>query len=88
VLPTLRPVLDVGHPAPIGAAEPWQPLARGPPEPLPAMPYALGATDRPVVAGLADGQPWERRDGGDSSAEMRFEGDPPGALVALVHAGT
>ena len=36
--------------------EPWQPLAGGLPEPLPAMPYALCATDGRLFAGLADGQ--------------------------------
>jgi hypothetical protein len=36
-------------------SEPWQPLAGGLPEPLPAMPDALLATDRRLFAGLADG---------------------------------
>ena len=57
------------------------------PEPLPAMPYALCATDGRLFAGLADGQLWESRDGGDSWTAMRLEGDVPGALVALVYAG-
>ena len=46
--------------------EPWQPLTGGLPEPLPAMPYALLATDGRLFAGLADGQLWESRDRGDS----------------------
>ena len=37
-------------------AEPWRPLADGLPEPLPAMPYALLATDGRLFAGLADGR--------------------------------
>ncbi len=35
-------------------------------EPLPAMPYALVATDGRLFAGLSDGQLWESRDRGDS----------------------
>ena len=51
--------------------EPWQPLAGGLPEPLPAMPYALLATDGRLFAGLADGQLWESRDRGDSWTRCR-----------------
>jgi photosystem II stability/assembly factor-like uncharacterized protein len=61
--------------------EPWQPLSGGLPEPLPAMPYALLATEGRVFAGLANGQLWESRDGGDSWTAMRLQG---GALVAVL----
>jgi hypothetical protein len=63
--------------------EPWQPLAGGLPEPLPAMPYALLATDGRLFAGLADGQLWESRDQGERWSPLRLEGDAPEALVAL-----
>jgi hypothetical protein len=67
--------------------ESWRPLAGGLPEPLPAMPYALCATDGRLFAGLAEGQLWESRDGGDSWSAIRVEGDALGALLALVDAG-
>ena len=67
--------------------EPWRPLAGGLPDPLPAMPYALLATDGRLFAGFADGQIWESRDGGDSWASLRLEGDALDGLVALVNAG-
>src|SRR5216683_8298257 len=57
------------------AGETWQPLTGGLPEPLPAMPYALLATDGRLFAGLADGQLWESRDRGDSWTPMRLQGD-------------
>jgi photosystem II stability/assembly factor-like uncharacterized protein len=63
--------------------EPWQPLAGGLPEPLPAMPYALLAADGRLFAGLADGQIWESRDRGDSWVPLRLEGERIGALLAL-----
>jgi photosystem II stability/assembly factor-like uncharacterized protein len=66
--------------------ETWEPLAGGLPEPLPAMPYALLATDGRLFAGLADGQLWESRDQGDSLAPLRLNGDPLDALVALGYA--
>jgi photosystem II stability/assembly factor-like uncharacterized protein len=66
---------------------PWQPLAGGLPEPLPAMPYALLATDSRLFAGLADGQIWESRDRGDSWSALRLEGDELRRLVALARAG-
>jgi hypothetical protein len=47
-------------------AEPWSALSGGLPEPLPAMPYALIATDGRLFAGLSDGQIWESNDRGDS----------------------
>jgi photosystem II stability/assembly factor-like uncharacterized protein len=61
----------------------WQSLAGGLPEPLPAMPYALLATDGRLFAGLADGQLWESRDRGDSWSQLRLGGDELRALVAL-----
>jgi photosystem II stability/assembly factor-like uncharacterized protein len=66
--------------------EPWQPLSGGLPEPLPAMPYALLATDGRLLAGLADGQLWESRDGGESWTPLRLRGDPVDNLVALAYA--
>ncbi len=63
--------------------EPWQPLTGGLPEPLPAMPYALLATDGRLFAGLANGQLWESRDHGESWSPLRLSGDAPEALVAL-----
>jgi photosystem II stability/assembly factor-like uncharacterized protein len=66
--------------------EPWRLLAGGLPEPLPAMPYALLATDARLCAGLADGQLWESRDQGDSWTALRLEGSPLGGLLALVSA--
>jgi len=68
--------------------EPWEPLTGGLPHPLPAMPYALIATDGRLFAGLADGQLWESRDEGDSWAALRLSGDPIDALVALGYAGS
>jgi photosystem II stability/assembly factor-like uncharacterized protein len=66
--------------------EPWQPLTGGLPEPLPAMPYALLATDGCLFAGLADGKLWESRDHGDSWTPTRLQGDPLPALLALAPA--
>jgi photosystem II stability/assembly factor-like uncharacterized protein len=66
--------------------EPWQPLTGGLPEPLPAMPYALLATDDRLFAGLANGQLWESRDRGDSWTAMRLEGDMLVAVLALAPA--
>ena len=62
---------------------PWEPLAGGLPDPLPAMPYALLATEGRLFAGLADGQIWESADGGDRWAALRLEGERIGSLVAL-----
>jgi photosystem II stability/assembly factor-like uncharacterized protein len=65
--------------------EPWRALAGGLPEPLPAMPYALVAGDGRLFAGLADGEIWESRDGGDSWTAAAVEGEVP-ALRALTYA--
>jgi hypothetical protein len=66
---------------------PWQPLAGGLPEPLPAMPYALVAVEHRLFAGLADGQLWEGADRGDSWNACALRGDPLPALHALAYAG-
>src|SRR5919204_209036 len=66
-----------------GDGEPWEPLAGGLPEPLPAMPYALLASNGRLFAGLADGQLWESADRGESWTALRQRGDALGALVAL-----
>jgi photosystem II stability/assembly factor-like uncharacterized protein len=58
---------------------PWHTLDGGLPAPLPAMPYALLATDDRLFAGLSDGQLWESRDRGDT---WRACAELP-ALVAL-----
>jgi hypothetical protein len=65
---------------------PWQPLTGGLPEPLPAMPYALVATDGRLFAGLADGQLWESQDRGDSWARAQPHGDALDGLVAVAFA--
>ena len=67
------------------AGEPWHALADGLPEPLPAMPYALVATEGRLFAGLADGQLWESSDRGDNWRACRFQGDSITALRALVY---
>ena len=66
--------------------QPWQSLAGGLPEPLPAMPYALLATDGRLFAGLADGQLWESRDRGDTWTPLQLEGDSVAAVLALAPA--
>src|SRR5919204_105027 len=53
------------------------------PEPLPAMPYALVATEGRLFAGLADGQLWESNDRGDSWHACALEGDSLTRLNAL-----
>ena len=69
-----------------GRNAPWEPLAGGLPEPLPAMPYALVARDDRVVAGLANGEIWESRDGGDGWTRWRLGGDRLDRLTALATA--
>jgi len=64
----------------------WQALAGGLPEPLPAMPYALVATDRRLFAGLADGQLWESVDRGEHWDACALEGDVLPRLNALAYA--
>jgi hypothetical protein len=65
------------------AGGPWEALGGGLPEPLPAMPYALVATDGRLFAGLADGQLWESGDRGDTWAACGVIGGKLGAVVAL-----
>jgi hypothetical protein len=65
--------------------EPWEALAGGLPEPLPAMPYALLATEDRLLAGLANGRIWESGDRGDSWTECVLDGQVD-ALLALEHA--
>jgi photosystem II stability/assembly factor-like uncharacterized protein len=64
----------------------WRSLAGGLPDPLPAMPYALVATDQRLFAGLADGQLWESRDRGDTWRACQLRGDEFKGLDALAHA--
>jgi len=64
----------------------WRALAGGLPEPLPAMPYALMATDGRLFAGLADGQLWESADRGESWHRCTLEGDALTRLNALAYA--
>jgi photosystem II stability/assembly factor-like uncharacterized protein len=64
----------------------WRALTGGLPEPLPAMPYALVATDGRLFAGLADGQLWESSDHGESWHACALEGDSLKRLNALVFA--
>jgi photosystem II stability/assembly factor-like uncharacterized protein len=68
--------------------DPWEALAGGLPEPLPAMPYALVAGDGRVFAGMADGQIWESRDRGDTWRACVVTGDSITELHALVHTST
>jgi photosystem II stability/assembly factor-like uncharacterized protein len=63
--------------------EPWRPLRGGLPQPLPAMPYALLATDGRVFAGLANGQLWESGDRGDTWTALQLDGDSLDAILAL-----
>jgi photosystem II stability/assembly factor-like uncharacterized protein len=64
----------------------WRALAGGLPEPLPAMPYALVATDRRLFAGLADGQLWESPDRGDTWRACSLRGDALTELHAFAWA--
>ena len=61
----------------------WDALAGGLPEPLPAMPYALVATEHRLFAGLANGELWESHDRGDTWRRCELRGDPLTRLVAL-----
>jgi len=63
--------------------EPWQQLGGGLPEPLPAMPYALVATEGRLFAGLANGQLWESGDRGDTWTNLQLDGDSLDGVVAL-----
>jgi photosystem II stability/assembly factor-like uncharacterized protein len=69
------------------AGETWHAVGDGLPDPLPAMPYAVVAADGRLFAGLADGQIWESRDGGDHWRACNVRGDAPTELHALAFAG-
>jgi photosystem II stability/assembly factor-like uncharacterized protein len=64
----------------------WEALAGGLPESLPAMPYALVATEGRLFAGLANGELWESRDRGNSWRRSELSRPLP-RLLALAHAG-
>jgi photosystem II stability/assembly factor-like uncharacterized protein len=66
--------------------EPWRALSGGLPEPLPAMPYALVATEGRLFAGLSDGQIWESGDCGDTWQHLRLDGASIPAVNALAFA--
>jgi photosystem II stability/assembly factor-like uncharacterized protein len=66
--------------------EPWRPLGTGLPDPLPAMPYTLLATEGRLFAGLADGQLWESPDQGDSWMPLQLGEARLDSLVALNYA--
>src|SRR6266540_2200916 len=68
------------------ADEPSGVLAGGLPEPLPAMPYALVATDGRLLAGLADGQIWESGDRGDTWRACVLHGGELTTMQALAWA--
>ena len=64
-------------------SQPWESLGGGLPEPLPAMPYALLATDGRLFAGFANGLLWESRDRGESWTGVQLNGDRVDGLLAL-----
>jgi BNR/Asp-box repeat len=64
--------------------EPWQALAGGLPEPLPAMPYALLASGDGLFAGLANGELWEGKARGERWTRCAVEGAPLPRIRALV----
>jgi photosystem II stability/assembly factor-like uncharacterized protein len=68
------------------AGEPWRALGGGLPDPLPAMPYTLVATDGRLFAGLANGSIWESGDHGGTWRSCTLEGDPLTSLHALAYA--
>jgi BNR/Asp-box repeat len=65
--------------------EGWDQLAGGLPDPMPAMPYALVATDSRVFAGLANGELWASPDRGDSWRACELD-EPLPRLVGLAYA--
>ena len=68
------------------AGDGWQALDGGLPAPLPAMPYALVATEGRLFAGLANGELYESGDRGDSWRALDLDGGPLERVVALAHA--
>ena len=65
----------------------WEALGGGLPNPLPAMPYALVATDELLFSGLANGELWASEDRGDSWAKLVPSGAELSSLRALARAG-
>lgn len=65
----------------------WVELGGGLPRPLPAMPYALVATEERLFAGLANGELYESRDRGGSWSALALEGEPLERVVALAERG-
>ena len=63
----------------------WDQLAGGLPDPLPAMPYALVATESRIFAGFANGEVWASPDRGDSWRACELD-EPLPRLVALAYA--
>lgn len=61
----------------------WEQLAGGLPDPTPAMPYAIVASNGSVFAGLADGTLWQSDDRGDTWRGCPLSGDPLPAINAL-----
>jgi hypothetical protein len=70
-----------------GPGEDWRQAGGGLPDPFPAMPYALAASDGRLLAGLRNGDIWESADRGDSWRACRLTGEPPARLLALAAAG-
>jgi photosystem II stability/assembly factor-like uncharacterized protein len=64
----------------------WQALTGGLPEPMPAMPYALVATEDRLFAGLADGQLWASADRGETWRACPLQGGELTGLHALAAA--
>jgi hypothetical protein len=60
----------------------WDSLDGGLPDPLPAMPYALVATDAWLFAGLANGELWTSEDRGESW-RLEVRGAQLGGIRAL-----
>jgi len=68
------------------AGEGWQELDGGLPQPLPAMPYALVATEGRLFAGLANGELYESGDRGERWRALELAGVQPERIVALAYA--
>lgn len=68
------------------SGEQWRALGDGLPDPIPAMPYALVATEDSLFAGLANGQIWASSDRGDSWQALGIDGDAVTGLHALAAA--
>jgi len=64
----------------------WRELDGGLPRPLPAMPYALVATEERLFAGLANGDLYESRDRGEGWRRLELGGGPLERIVALAAA--